>query len=174
MKKPNMEREFLEFLSSSPVSPPKGISQHVVKTITDDLNPSSPSVFFKVGLIHLVVGTITLLFCPQFGFGFLNGMGIMHLFMSLGSFGCALLCGSIFIGFSTLIVGFILQPEEIKVVRKNNFIQISLLALLSLLIFMFFAESIEPGHTTAWLLGGILMGVLSLEAGWFLRKHLWS
>jgi len=169
-----MEKEFFEFLSSNPISPPKEISQNLKEKISRDLNPSSISVFGKVGIIHLIVGTITLLFCPQFGLGFLSGMGIMHLFMGLGSLACSLLCGSLFLGFSTLTVSMILRPEEIRIVRRNNFIQISLLTLLSLLIFMVLGESIVPGLSMAWLTGGIFMGIFSLEAGWFLRKHLWS
>ncbi len=167
-----MKKEFIEFLSSEPISPPREISQNIIEKISRDLNPSSLSVFAKVSLIHLLVGSITLLFCPQFGLGFLSGMGMMHLFMTLGSFGCALLCGSFFLGFSTLTVALILRPEEIRVVRKNNFIQISLLAIFSLLIFMIFGEIIVSGHSMAWLLGGILMGIFSLELGWYLRKNI--
>lgn len=167
-----MKKEFIEFLSSEPISPPREISQNIIEKISRDLNPSSLSVFAKVSLIHLIIGSITLLFCPQFGLGFLSGMGIMHLFMNLGSFGCALLCGSIFLGFSTLTVALILRPEEIRVVRKNNFIQISLLAIFSLLIFMIFGEIVVSGHSMAWLLGGILMGIFSLEFGWYLRKNI--
>jgi len=58
------------------------------------------------------------------------------------------------------------------VLRRNEFFQISLLGLLSLLIFIIFGEVIVPGLTMAWLLGGILMGIFSLEAGWFLRKNI--
>lgn len=172
MKKPNMEGEFIEFLSSKPITPPREISQSIVEKISGDLNPTSISVFAKVGLIHLIVGSITLIFCPQFGLGFLSGMGMMHLFMTLGSLGCSLLCGSFFLGFSTLTVALILRPEEIRVVRKNNFIQISLLSIFSFLFFMIFGEIVVSGHSMAWLLGGILMGVFSLEAGWFLRKNI--
>lgn len=167
-----MKKEFIEFLSTKPISPPREITKNIIEKISRDLNPSSLSVFGKVSLIHLLVGSITLLFCPQFGLGFLSGMGIMHLFMALGSFGCALLCGSFFLGFSTLTVALILRPEEIRVVRKNNFIQISLLAIFSLLIFILFGEVIVTGHSLAWLLGGILMGIFSLEFGWYLRKNI--
>lgn len=167
-----MKKEFIEFLSTKAISPPKEITQNILEKISRDLNPSSLSVFGKVSLIHLLMGSITLLFCPQFGLGFLSGMGIMHLFMSLGSVGCALLCGSFFLGFSTLTVALILRPEEIRVVRKNNFIQISLLAIFSLLIFMIFGEIIVTGHSLAWLLGGTLMGIFSLEFGWYIRKNI--
>ena len=167
-----MKNEFLEFLSSESISPPKEISQNIMKKVSRDLNPSSISVFFKIGIIHLIVGSITLIFCPQFGLGFLSGMGIMHFFMSLGSMGCSILCGSLFLGFSALTISLILRPEEIRVLRRNEFFQISLLGLLSLLIFIIFGEVIVPGLTMAWLLGGILMGIFSLETGWFLRKRL--
>jgi hypothetical protein len=172
MKKENMKEEFLEFLSSEPISPPKEISQSIIEIVSRDLNPTPISVFFKIAIIHLIMGTITLVFCPQFGLGFLSGMGIMHFFMSLGSLGCSILCGSLFLGFSALTISFILRPEEIRVVRKNELFQISLLAILSLLIFFIFGEVIVPGLTMAWLLGGILMGIFSLETGWFLRKTL--
>ena len=167
-----MKNEFLEFLSSESISPPKEFSQNIMKKVSRDLNPSSISVFFKIGIIHLIVGSITLIFCPQFGLGFLSGMGIMHFFMSLGSMGCSILCRSLFLGFSALTISLILRPEEIRVLRRNEFFQISLLGLLSLLIFIIFGEVIVPGLTMAWLLGGILMGIFSLETGWFLRKRL--
>lgn len=167
-----MKNEFLEFLSSKSISPPKEISQIILEKVSKDLNPTSISVFFKIGIIHLIVGSITLIFCPQFGLGFLSGMGIMHFFMSLGSVGCSILCGSLFLGFSALTISLILRPEEIRVLRRNEFFQISLLGLLSLLIFIILGEVIVPGLTMAWLLGGIMMGVFSLEAGWYLRKNI--
>lgn len=166
-----MKEEFAQFLSTSPISPPKEISNGILKKISKDLNPSPEFVFFKIGIIHLTIGSITLLFCPQFGFGFLSGMGIMHFFMALGKLACSILCGSFFLGSSTLFIGILLSREEMKVVRKNRFIKISFLGLLSLLIFHIFGELIVPGLAFAWLLGGILGGILSLEAGWYLKKQ---
>ena len=171
MKK-NSKEEFLDFLSCTEVSPSIEITKNIFEKVRNDLNPSPSFVFKKIGIIHLITGSLTLLFCPQFGISFLANHGIMHFYMPLGRVACSILCGATFLGFSAIVMSFILTAEESRVLRKNKFVNIFLLAAVSLLVFLIFGEPIVPGLIFTWLLGCLVMGVLSLEAGWFLKTKI--
>ena len=73
-------QEFSEFVGADSIQPPKHLTEAIVTRIRADLSPSSWLVFAKLSAIHAVMGFITLLFCPQFGFGFTDGIGLMALY----------------------------------------------------------------------------------------------
>src|SRR5687767_13844138 len=110
-------KEFKDFVSASELDPPKGVSSTILSKVHEDLNPLAYKVFSKLTLVHIIVGTITLLFCPQFGINILPGMGLMGLFMKFGDTVCMMACGAVFLGSSALIASLILRPEEVKVIR---------------------------------------------------------
>jgi hypothetical protein len=163
--------EFQEFASASEELPPKALSSRIHETIQAELNPSAWLVFFKVAFVHLVMGTITLLFCPQFGISFFQGAGLMGLLMRFGPTLCMLGCGAIFLGSSALAASLILKPEEIKVVRRLEFLQFALLGALSIGVFAFLGEEMILTLTLVWLAGSILGALGSLELGWLVRLH---
>jgi hypothetical protein len=137
------------------------------KRVHADLNPSVFKVFSKLVSIHIAVAAITLSICPQFGFRiFGDGMGLMHYFMRLGSFGCPVACGSFFMGLSVLFACFILKGEEVRKIKKTWILQFGILALLSLGFFIMIDSDLILGFALAWLLGGMLGSLISLEIGW--------
>lgn len=162
--------EFKEFAAANEVQPPTRLSTQVLTQIHLNLNPPAWQVFFKLSLIHGIVGTITLLFCPQFGFSPLCGMGLMNLFMQFGKYGCMLGCGAVYVGSSALVASFLLRPEEIKVLRRTEGLQLPLLGLLSMGGFICFGATIVFELTAVWFLGSILGGLATLELGWFARR----
>jgi hypothetical protein len=112
--------EFQEFMGAEQAQVPKAVSDSILARVHNDLNLSSWLVFAKVSAIHAVMGFITLLFCPQFGLGFTDGMGLMALFMRFGDQACMVGCGAVFMGGSLLTASLVLRNEEIRVIRKTE------------------------------------------------------
>jgi hypothetical protein len=163
--------EFQSFLSAPEEIPPKSLSSQLLEKVRRDLNPDAWLVFSKMTLVHLLVGTTTLLFCPQFGINLLPGMGLMALFMRFGETVCMVGCGAVFMGASALIASFLLRPEEVKVIRKNEILQIGILATLSIGAFICLGATIIFSLGLAWLFGSVIGGLATLELGWLIRSR---
>ena len=163
--------EFQDFMSGVEVQPPQKLGSEILSTVHESLNPRAWIVFSKVALIHLIVGTTTLLFCPQFGVNLLGGMGLMAVFMRFGEFACMLGCGAVFLGASALTSSFILRPEEVRTIRKTELLQFSILGLLSISVFICTGTAAIGGLAIAWFLGSVLGGLATLELGWMIRTQ---
>ena len=154
------------------VAPPQNISSQIFERVRADLNPAPWRVFSKAALVHLFIGTFTLLFCPQFGVGVFQGMGLMGLFMKMGPTACMLGCGAVFLGSSALVASMLLRPEEIKVIRRNRFLQFGLLGTLSIGVFACLGKTMVITMLAAWFAGSVFGALGSLELGWWLRRSL--
>lgn len=157
--------EFLAFLSAENREPPEPISSRVVKRVQSDLNPPQWIVFAKIALIHLVVGFLVLLICPQFGIGLFEGMGLTALFMHFGELICSVACGALFLGTSMFVSSLVLKPEEIRAIRKREFVQLVLLSTLSIFAFISLGASVAATLGIAWVIGSVFGGYTSLELG---------
>lgn len=162
--------EFKEFVSAEPVNPPKVLSDSILSRVHRDLHPSVWSVFLKLSAIHAIVGGVTLLFCPQFGFSLTSGMGLMGLFMRWGEQACMLGCGAVFMGGSLLTASLALRPEEVRAIRKTELLQITVLALLSVGAFVCTGTAAVESLALFWILGSILGGLGTFELGWVIRR----
>ncbi|HLB58639.1 MAG TPA: hypothetical protein VJL87_00955 [Bdellovibrionota bacterium] len=169
-KSGNWTTEFVEFVSTPSIEPPTRISEDVFTHVKQALNPSPFKVFIKISLIHLIMGTLTLLFCPQFGVSPFKGIGLMAIFMHLGPIGCMISCGALFLGTSMLTASLILRPEEIKILRKGTIFHLLVLSLFSMAILICARAEIALGLGTAWLLGSTLGGTSTFEIGWMIRR----
>jgi hypothetical protein len=165
-------KQFSEFLASSEVRPPEVLTEKISGIVRQDLNPAAWRVFTKQGAIQLLVGALVLLFCPQFGINLFPGMGLMALFMRFGEIGCMVGCGSVFLGASSLLGSLVLRPEELKVIRKSRFLQLGTMTLLSGGVFVCLGGEMVVGLGVAWVLGGLLGGIATLELGW--RARAWT
>ena len=157
------EREWLEdfsdFVSSDGAPVPKNLSQKILGYVHRELNPSSWFVFAKLIGIHSVVGTLSLSICEQFGMSpFNTGLSLAEYFMKFGHSVCMALCGFLFIGISVALAFFILKPEEFFVLKKNSWIQIPSLGLLSLAAFVGFGAEMVFGIGLLWFIGAMLGG----------------
>lgn len=166
-------KEFQEFMNSPNVEPPKVLSDRILNLVHRDLNPKGIAVFFKLGFIHLIIGTISLLFCPQFGMSLSHNLGLMSLLTRIGGNGfCMAACGAFFLGGSALVSSLFLRPEEIRVLRTNELLQFSTLGILSLGLFIVAGGDVLFDMGALWILGAILGGLFNLELGWALRRRL--
>lgn len=163
--------DFKEFLNAGDAAPPKGVTEKILAQVDKDLNPPAWSVFGKLALVQAVVGTLTLLFCPQFGISILPGMGLMHLFMQFGATVCMAACGVIFLGAGALVSSLVLKPEEVKIIRRNRTLQLAILSTLSIGTFICLGASVVATLGGAWIVGSTIGGVLTLELGWYIRSQ---
>jgi hypothetical protein len=158
--------EYSEFLEAEGVRVPHQLSQRVLGDIQALLNPSAWAVFAKLLGIHLVIGFFSLAICHQFD---MNPFGTTHSlsgwFMEMwGHNVCMFGCGVTFMSFSVLAAGFLFNAEEVKALRRTEFLQTLSLAVVSLLIFAAFGAELALTIAGLWLLGAVIGGYLATEA----------
>jgi hypothetical protein len=166
----NWQKEFTEFAASEAAEVPSGISELLVAQVRSDLHPGLFLVFTKVALIHTLVGAMTLLACPQFGISLTGNHGLMPYLMQYGENICMLGCGAFFTALSLLAASLLLRPEEVRVFKGNQILQLASLATYSIGAFLFLGGEVVVALALIWSLGAILGGALMLEAGWACRK----
>lgn len=163
------DSELQEFLKAN-VNPPPELSQSIISIVHRDLNPSPIKVFIKVFMIHVVTGGLSVFACPQFGLTPTGYMGVMRFFERFGNPACAIGCGAFFIFGTILIAGLTLRPEELKVLRRAEFLQICALLIFSVAVFYATANSIALSWAVPWLIGSLGAGVLGVESLFRLRN----
>ena len=161
--------DFKLFLNAPEISPPSHLREEIFRVVHKDLNPQLWFVMAKLGGIHAVVGSFSLLLCSQFGMG--PGFNLMHSLMSHGVLVCMALCGALFLGLTTLVAGFILSNVELTKIRKTCYSPIALLGFISLVIFFSFGAEIALTLALMWLFGAIFAGALALELGFGIRRY---
>ena len=166
------EKDFADYISTELVEVPASLSERVLGGIGAELNPSALSVFGKVSLVQFLGGLSTLLFCPQFGLSLSSSLGLMPYLMRFGESFCMLGCGALFTGFSLLIVSFTLRPEEIRILKKHEIVQLISVSTLSLGAFLCLGGEVVLALGLVWLLGAVIGGALTLKIGWGMRKKL--
>ncbi|MBL7714562.1 MAG: hypothetical protein JNL01_03780 [Bdellovibrionales bacterium] len=164
-------KDFEEFRKSGQ-TPPPALSEAIRFRVDSDLNPSIARVFSKIALIHFFTALFTLSVCPQFGFKlFGSDPGLMHYFMALGETGCAIACGSFFVGTSLAVAILILSQDELRHLRRNRFLELGALVLLSMGAFVMRDPSTTlTGFGVAWLFGALMTAGATVEVGWAIRK----
>lgn len=164
--------EYSEFLNSEEISVPQDLSQAVLGNIQKLLNPSAWTVFAKLSGIHLVVGFFSLAICHQFG---VNPFGTTHSlsdwFMEMwGHSACMIGCGVLFVGLTLLSAGYFLTVEEVRALRRTEFLQTLSLGVVSLAIFAAFGAELALALAGLWLLGGLVGGFVATEVVWRLKS----
>lgn len=166
------EKDFTEFLQAEPAHVPDPISLRIIEQIHSELHPSAFKVFGKILSIQFVVSLITLLFCPQFGISFTASHGIMPYLMKFGDSVCMLGCGAFFTALSLFVVSFALKPEEVRVLKEHEVLQLVGLATLSIAAFLCVGGEVIFTLALVWMLGSVIGGAITLETGWALRKSI--
>ncbi|MFH1262721.1 MAG: hypothetical protein V1495_04675 [Pseudomonadota bacterium] len=161
--------EFGAFLETPEERPPEGISRAIFSKVKSDLHPSWGRVLGKALGVHLVVGTGTLLVCPQFNFSPGRSEILFEFLMKYGHAACTAACGGFFLGTSALIAALVLTREEVGVLRKHRLVPWASLSIFSLLFFRLVGFVAFDLVLLAWLAGSIGVAVGSAELGWRLR-----
>ncbi len=160
--------EFREFMDSPEVRPPQHVSESLLEFVRRDLNPGLWNVLGKLGIIHTIMGSLSLLVCAQFGIG--RGTHVNHLFMSLGELACMGICGALFLGVSLTIASMVLSASEAHSLRKHRYVHVLILSALSLFVFFCLGAEIGVSLGLAWLLGATISGILVNEVALGMRR----
>jgi hypothetical protein len=156
--------DFKEFVESKGEPVPKDVFDNILRHVWTDLNPSAWLVFSKLLGVHLVVGTLSLAICAQFGLNpFHTRFSLSDLFMRYGHSTCMVLCGVLFIGLTILLGSLVLRREELLVLSKNAPLQVFGLSLFSLVVFIAFGAEIAAEIGILWLVGAMIGGVLTAK-----------
>ena len=161
------ERDFREFLEAPMEQPPESATRNIVSVVKKELNPESWMVFVKLVAATSISAAFSLAICPQFGFG--GASWLMNFFMQFGHRVCSIACGSIFLAIGIGVAFFILRPEELRVLQKTRFLQISLLSLASLSAFVCAEAEFYLGIAAFWILGAVLGGLIAFRIGYRIR-----
>jgi hypothetical protein len=160
-----MNEDFKVFLESSKKSPVY-LDDKVIKYIHNELNPNYLKVLLKLIMIQAFIGTITMIFCPQFSYSLTNNYDIFHYFhMNFGAQVCMLLCGCIFVGSGALFASTILTKAEIKKIKKHKYLYYTCLSIIFLSLFILIGAKVYLNLVVYWILGATFGGSCSFELG---------
>ncbi len=160
--------DFKEFLNSPEIQPPLHLTDSIAEFVQKDLNPTVWLILTKLSLIHIFVGSLSLLICAQFGMG--RGSMVSNIFAGYEELMCMSFCGALFLGFTTLIAVFILSETELKKIRLTGYSPLMVLGLVSLTVFFCFGAHIILNIAAVWFLGGLIAGILVTEGGILMKN----
>lgn len=156
--------EFKAFIQTEDVPVPKEVSENILNQVRADLNPSAWLVFAKLLGIHLVVGTLSLAVCNQFGLNpFRTTFSLSDYFMTFGHSTCMFLCGVLFIGLTVVLGQLVLRREELLVLSKNAPLQVFGLSVLSLAALIGFGAEVVLGIGALWFIGAMIGGLVTTK-----------
>lgn len=167
-------QEYADFLNSDNQTPvPSALDQQVFSSIWNLMNPSPWIIFTKIFSIHLVLGTLSLAICHQFGMNpFATTKSLADWIMDLwGHNVCMFSCGVIFVSLSYLAGGYFLTIEEVKTLRQTEVWQTVALSLVSILGLMLFGAETSIFEVALWVFGAVTGGIFASELSWILRRH---
>jgi hypothetical protein len=163
-QKQSVSRDFSEFLALSGSEGLERPRADLMNQVRRDLSPGFVHIAVRLGAIHGIAGSISLLFCPQFGVGPLGGGdGLMGFFMRFGDLACAMGCGSFFMGLTAVAAHLVLNPDEKRALRAQGWLQYLWLVALSWGLLMWLGEGplATLEYILGWSLAAIGVGVLA-------------
>lgn len=168
----NWLKEYESFLQSDATPVPKSITETVMTRMQALIHPSAWIVFLKVLAIHTGVGTLSLAICHQFGMNpFQTNFSIADWAMAMWGHGaCMVVCGTVFVGLSFLAAGTFLSIEEIRALRRTEFLQTLAIGVASLAIFALVGAELVLTFSALWLVGAFVGGLLATESIWRVRR----
>ncbi len=165
--------DYEDFLQASGYEVPTETKNRVFNKILKLISPSPLNVFLKILGIHAGVGFLSLSVCHQFGMNpFNTERSLADWMMRVGGHQvCMIGCGILFVGISLLSAGYFLTVEEIKALKRTEFLQTLSLGLVSLGLFAAFGAELALGIAGLWLLGALIGGFVATEAIWRYSKE---
>ncbi|TNF00970.1 MAG: hypothetical protein EP326_05545 [Deltaproteobacteria bacterium] len=166
----HLQKEWEEFKSNESKDIPKHLDLDVQHYVSELLNPPKHVLFGKLALVQSFIGTLTLLFCPQFKFSLTANDALYHYFhYTFGHYGCMVACGALFLGSGMIFAGFLLNDDEIRAIRKSRTLFISAISGASLTIFMLIGAEVYLDMALYWIFGTLIGGLLSFETSSLLK-----
>jgi len=135
----------------------------LMAAVKRDLEPGFLEMGVRCGGLHVVSTLISLSVCPQFGVGpWGGGHGLMGYFMSLGDIGCAIACGSFYMGMTALLGRAVFNPDQRRALRAQGWLQFSWLVAASWGLFMLGGQAgaVSLGYGASWAAAAFMTGYL--------------
>jgi hypothetical protein len=83
---------------------------------------------------------------------------------------CMILCGGLFLSVSILSAGYFLTIDEIRALKKTEFIQSLALGAISLTLFALVGAELAVKFAGLWLFGALVGGYVATEAVWRVKS----
>lgn len=163
-KKSELLQEYEDFLSgSTPV--PHDVNERILTRLKKLINPNPWLVFSKLLGFQALIGFLSLSVCHQFGINPFNTANFLsNWMMSFGGHGfCMVGCGVFFVGLNLTLAGYFMTFEEVGVIKKNEFVQVFSLGVISLMLFALFGAELVLTFAGLWLLGALIGGFVATE-----------
>lgn len=169
-----MKNDFQDFVSKDSLiesNIPKDIEKNVLTIIESQMNPSQSIILLKLFAIHLLMGTLTLLFCPQFSFS-LTGNDQFYLFLHqlLGHEGCMIACGVIFMTPGALVASWVLGLDEMNAIKKSIYLHIMAITSFALVAFIMIDAQVYKDIAILWVIGALLGAISGFHVVKILRR----
>lgn len=164
--------EFSEFVQADTTIVPQELSEKVWSQVQSLLNPNPAFVFVKILGIHFIAGFLSLAICTQFGINpFGLSWSLSDVFTSFGGHGfCMVACGGLFISLSLATAGFFLTIEEVRALRRTEFLQTLAIGVISLGLFAVAGAELALTLAGLWMLGILIGGFVATEAVWQIKR----
>ena len=167
----NKKSDLIDFFENSNEAPSNVLDQKVLSLVKRNLIPKHKVIFGKLFLIQAFVGSLVLLFCPQFNISLTGNYELFHFFhRNFGAYVCSAICGGIFLGSGLFFANFILSRGELAAIGKSKFLYPMALSGLFILIFLFLGGEVYLEISLAWFFGSSLFAVVFFELGKFLKR----
>ncbi len=154
-------KEFAECVESAPSAPRRAAEEAMLRRITADLRRSWWRVCAKLTLFQVSAGLVTLLFCPQFGFGFGHVSSLLHdAHTTAPPLLFYLLCGVLFVGLGALLSGLVLERHELRQVGRIRYRYFFAYSILIYLTLVALGTEAFVLSSLAWIPGAVLGNTL--------------
>ena len=123
----------------------------VLSYVRSDLRRHHRQIFVKFLLVQLVMGLLTLLFCPQFDVSLTSNVELMHYFhYRYGAGICALFCGAIFTAPGAICAAYMFTHVEVQTIKTAGSRYHLAIAALALLVFYVCGADVFSYTTLLW------------------------
>lgn len=147
-------------------TPPEGLKTSTLAIARCEFHQKE---IFTKAFGSLFIGfVLSLIVCPQFGFGVPSGHGISHIFWLIGPWACALFCGVFLYLCGSLSVALVLNRFERYWFMQKTMGVFAILPAFLWVTFMMMPETdyVSVSYTASWALGFVGM--------WIITKVLWK
>jgi len=171
-KKSDYAKDYLSFIDSEKIDPPRELSHRVLDIIIAEMKPSHRLVLGKLILIQAFIGTITMIFCPQFSFSLTSNHDVFHFFHhKFGESICMIICGSIFMGTGALFASFLMKKGEIHRIKESRLLYYLTTSIFFMSIFYILGADIYLRLVSFWLIGSVIGGAIMFEVSRLVKQE---
>lgn len=153
-------QEYNDFCHDKSYSSPSELDKNIIQRVQKDLTPKEAQLFIKILLVQAFIGTLTLLFCPQFELSLTHYDDLFHfIHRNFGHYPCMFICGTIFIGSGALFARTIISKSELSLLKRRSVLYYTTFSGVSILLFLFLGAELYLDATLIWFLGATLSGM---------------